>query len=976
MLNVLLTEIGDQFDASVTLMHLPAFKDAGIDTSAIGGQKKDSSVTPLGSASKLYPLANEKPKQFFRLVNEDVSRMRAHFDKLERNIRLTPSVRQNPVLRLLRHHWSWRWAELASIIDMVNGANSTSDRSHFLDHFFPGLFRRVLEPIGDTEYLLVVGPAFNRDHHSDKKIQILGDGLEKFHGLLREAGPEPIYDHGRYFQFAHDRFGLPSGDLDRKAEELAATLATCLFSNINPDAKFHSNDLRHLLHFITTFAQSDGDRRDNIGSGLRYVYNRRSVPSPNSEIGEIVLGSDVQGSEITCNGSVANASEFGIFTQLSPEIDRTLSQSIIASCGRTNSMRSLRQLEDLAFLRYRLSGSYTRSRDELTSIEQKLVGSAEDDLERMKESIARRILGVSLTSTNATAAVLHRYHHESRSLLSEGVYRSEDRYDSANHGKTRADVDSWLVKIGGDPALRSKSLAYYVVDHDEAIIFDPVVKGVGLHSGAQGIECIQPPSELALPHGRSIIAAPVRVHGRLWGVLELASEAPQVFSVCDAEFVEKVCHMAGYYYHESLLLETLGNMIGSKDHDLSDFFATLPRKLSRLFLCDAVSVWRQDEIDTEKFSCRGAIGRDDFPPFSNEATLSEVMTDAKRSIAMQMIERSEVWQAGVIGVRPFDGDWLKKDHTRCLVQNGFKYIALIPFVGATDETNGFISLYSKSAPFGDGWKGWAQFIAAYLSAVLGGIHDKVERESAIRRETFHSIANSIQSAISARDNIKHFIQRLPPSMKKNTANLEKWVADLDKHTWDIEQTIEEASLEERDLHGGSDDGSSSLATNLWDEFSACFISRRREMQDSMGLSITHGTIDKNIWLKMKADDLRNIFGNLQANVAKYSSEWTAVQCEFSEQSYSFRLVIKNIGPKSGVVYDERSTIFDRGVRGPYAVTSKISGTGEGLHTVARLCNKYGIQYDYRPEQIKSSDSIERHVFTLDFPKRLIKHAAS
>ena len=977
MLDVLLTEIGDQFDASVTLMHLPTLISAGTDATAVGEQKMENLVVPVDRATVQYHFASEDPKRFFHLVNENVAAMRRHFDTLERNIRLTPSVRQNPVLRLLRHHWSWRWAELASIVTSVISENIASDRSPFLDYFFPDLFRRVHKPVGGTDYLLVVGPVFNRDHDSAKKIKILNAGLEKFHKSLREAGPQPIYDHGRYFQFAHDRFGVPSGALDRKAEKIAATLATCLRSNINPNAKFHSNDLRHLLHFITTFAQTNCNLSDVFGNGLRYVYNRRSIPSPKSENGEIVLGSVVKGSKIICNGSVASIGELGVFAQLGPENDNTLSQRMIASCGRTNSMRSLRQLEDLAFLRYRLSGSYTRSGDELASIERNYASSAEGDLDRMKTSIVRRILGVSLTSTNASAAVLHRYHHESRSLHPEGFYNRGDRYDSVNYGNNRADVEAWLVAIGADPELRSKSLAYYVVDNDEAVIFDPIMKGVGLHTGTQGIECIQPPSKLTLPQGQCIIAAPVRVHGRLWGVLELASENPQVFSVCDAEFVEKVCHMAGYYYHESLLLETVGSMIGTEDQGVSDYFASLPRKLSRLFLCDAVTVWRQDELDSEKFSCRGAAGREDFAYFSDEALMSEVLTDARRSIAMQTIESGEVWQTGTIGIPPFAGDWLKKDHTRELERSGFKYIALIPIVGASDETNAFISLYSKSAPFGDGWKAWAQFIAAYLSAVLGGIHDKVERESAIRRETFHTIANSIRSAISARDNIKRFIEKLPHSVKENATNLEKWLADLDKHTWDIEQTIDEASFEELATHElGSSDGHSAPAANLWDEFSACFISRRKEMQESKGLTITHGTIDRNIWLKVKADDLRNILANLQANVAKYSSEWTAVQCEFLEKRYSFRLVIKNVGPRSGVSFDARSTIFDRGVRGPYAVAAKISGTGEGLHTVARICNKYGIQYEYRPEPVKSSDSIERHAFSLDFPKRLIKQGTS
>jgi len=923
-------------------------------------------------------MANIDPFWVLDELRRDLQNWRPIFDKLQPMFFFTRPARSEPVLRLLRDHWTWRWLEILALLDATWHPNEST--LSIYNKFADNVWLVRLVPLVDDKILLV-GPIKNKDLPAQTSTELISTFIEKYSRTLVRPYPA-LYRSDRYEQFFYDRPSIYSFDLSERVDILVYAYRTAT-SLIWP--RGHGVD-----HFdITACTELSYCIADVVLNPLATLFKLALreislsffyplyIRINKSAIRRLrcIVGHEGP-ARLQFDEVIPSKPPLAIFTSetttfkhegLQRAFNSFLNRHFEEGTRRRRTAQSQRMLEELLLLRYRMADNFG-----ILASDQ---GANNEFNENLESILGRRIARAAAEMCHADGAVIYRLDHLQGVLYSMGAYLD----DPSSPVLTRDDY-KWMEQAAHVPGDREKSVAYAAARDNCCICYNENVDFAPLARMKTTI--LNPPKYSSIPSGRSLVAIPIRVFGRLWGVCEVVSNRTNSFSYAQIEWLEKIADLIGPYYHEQVMINSLYHIAAPPSwpsHGPAQF-DELARQIAGIFLCDTACVWLRDLFNTDQFTCVGFTGRPDLEVRRSEGRPSPTFTrNSPNSVGQDAIMRRLIWVSGRLGEPPFSGLWLDKEHTRSLQQLNYKHIAILPIYDLEANAIAVATIYSKDLPFLSNWEYWAKYISSYLGAMITRVHNVKEIELQDRRLVAHEIINAASTIKESIENISQSAKSI--SELGRLTSFRNWVSDIRKHTADIDEIISGWATSDTSKPSKRSNvmmlarAKERLRTevvpelNFREEFRACISPLHRQLRrKKLEYDIEYG--GAGLFLRMHPDDLRKILNNLIQNAIKYAPQGARIHCVVQPQSFSVRFSISNPGP----VMEKGETLraFDLGFRG--SNSGSVRGTGVGLYVVRRLCELYEIAVSYDPRAEDSrvgQPPVAEHRISLDFPAKIV-----
>ncbi len=193
-----------------------------------------------------------------------------------------------------------------------------------------------------------------------------------------------------------------------------------------------------------------------------------------------------------------------------------------------------------------------------------MMHSAKENSRTSEESriqVANRIARAAIELCNASTGVVYGYNHESEALFPMGTY-------SSRFAPRRYSIEDYRWMSDLDEESRFNSVSYTAAREKTAVIYGADTEFAPLRTHHSQVP---PPNEMGMPPGKALIAVPIVVLGRLWGVLEVASPKRQCLSAdrCSRPW-EKLSEVIGPYYHEQTMMSRLYEMSNASPGEAPD----------------------------------------------------------------------------------------------------------------------------------------------------------------------------------------------------------------------------------------------------------------------------------------------------------------------------------------------------------------------------------------------------------------------
>lgn len=934
----------------------------------------------IWSFQQFISLSNADPLRLLVELNENPSRWRDVLNDLQSKLYLTRPSRAEPIVRLLRDHWTWRWVEALAHLDTALKELVADSKIAFYESFSKDVWLCDITPAGRDE-LLLIGPVKDKKLSAQLAAEAMSSFVHKYYQTLTSPGFSELHPVARYEQFFYDRPSIYAADLRARLDTLALALelvktvvwprghevdhfditactelAYCISDFINNPLIDALGDIVHqfsISYFYPLYLQSLKKRVRRLTCSIS--PRRISHLDFDAPALEAASGLTFRSEAFVSDGSEASG----------PLLSKYVNQLFEEGARRRRTVQSQRMLEELLLLRYKLADSF----GVLTAAET----SRRKTGEQLEVTLGKRIARVAAEMCHAEVAVIYRYDHLTGKLHSVGAHLDNPS------GLTLGREDyNWMEEAGLRKDSREKSVSYTAADLNRCVAYNDSNDFAPLVHTIETM--LQPPRSSEVPAGKALVALPIRVFGRLWGVFEVVSKQSNAFSHPQMEWLEKVADLIGPYYHEQFMINSLYHI--AAPHQLKsegpEQFDELAQHVAGMFLCDTACLWLRDLFNSNLFRCVGFTGRGDLQELRQlQLPLPMFETSNRHSVAGSAIVNKSIWVFGRLGDSPFDGPWLDKEHTRSLLALKYKHIAVLPIYDVEGNATAVVSIYSKDRPFLENWENWARYIGNYMGAVISRVHNAREVEIQDRRLVAHEIVNAASTIKASTSNLFDAIRRLPHRSRQYRL----WISDIQKHTNDIDEIVSGwASADVTKLSRRSNAHLLARARERFQTISTPELNFRHEFQACV--SPLHRTLRKNrlrytIWylksglfLRMHPEDLRKILNNLLQNAIKYTPPYNVIECSFEQKKHSVSFSISNVGPRleSGEVW----RAFDLGFRGENA--RKKRGTGVGLYVVHRLCDLYGISATYEDsaeEPLEGNSELSKHVITLDFPAKIV-----
>ncbi len=168
-----------------------------------------------------------------------------------------------------------------------------------------------------------------------------------------------------------------------------------------------------------------------------------------------------------------------------------------------------------------------------------------------------------------------------------------------------------------EPRDRWNSISYRALHSLEL----EVVRDWDGRSGLAGIWELGPDNPIAA-RGRTGVAAPIKVFGRAWGVIEMAGFTPYQFDHIDPIWLKEVSALVGERFHNVGMLAQISSLnhaiLWKRGGDApsgsySDLMDTICERVARVFLADGAALWLEDDLWPGQFELQGLFGVIDDP---------------------------------------------------------------------------------------------------------------------------------------------------------------------------------------------------------------------------------------------------------------------------------------------------------------------------------------------------------------------------
>lgn len=581
----------------------------------------------------------------------------------------------------------------------------------------------------------------------------------------------------------------------------------------------------------------------------------------------------------------------------------------------------------------------------------------------------------------ADVATLFQYAYSSNRLETKGSFQ-QGLTDEEERIWAEAMAEA-IQNAADDPHVRPRSIVYRCIDNHKTCftrMYDPLTGD----ARPEKTDTLLPPLN-GLRSARSAIAAPILIHGRPWGVLEVLSFRPFGFRWDNTRFIEGLADILSLFFYYQWLLEHLHglNQVAVTDKlDLPEKYSQICKNLSEIFLSHGACLWLPGPEG--RFFWKGCHNGPDLNPlldggrntisFSADKAPDELLRVFQRN-------RETPWWRGGIDAPALTGSWFPGSVLGHLKAKGIRRISIIPVRSDTvDRKVAMVFLFDRiEQDHKDDWHHLVGFATRYVALLLEAVHARQDLERQYRNVLVHEIKQQVGVMRGKAFNINGLVRDFLPAME-DRHRLSLYVDDLAAYSRDLEEMLTSLGESDQPLGFASTKKWMRDARNVMQEEVIQSINFRDEVYRAFngmgkdrrkkGLYFDYDCPPEHqgILLAMHGKNLREVLGNLCNNAVKYADPHSAIQASLVANKYSIDFLLTNKG--QCLADGEADRIFRAGFRGSYAIQSGESGHGMGLAIIKAICALYGIELSYE-SKLQSRTGLCLHCFTLTIPLHLV-----
>ena len=334
-------------------------------------------------------------------------------------------------------------------------------------------------------------------------------------------------------------------------------------------------------------------------------------------------------------------------------------------------------------------------------------------------------------------------------------------------GQTREFLEAKFYDIAGEPAERSRSMSYRVMqtgepeacfslDHRTGAAIPPDLTMLSLPDG--------------LPQIVSQNSAPINVFGRPWGAISVGGLRPFQFSSSAATTLSDLAsfYSSFIFYHWMLAnIDGMNSLVVDPKLSRGAKYEGLCAHVCNLLLADSASIWTAHVVEEDRFDLVAWTNRPDL-----DRILAELNLDRKTVVdnyysetgdiqsswpfffdlakgdrcpgAAEVARHEQPWIQGTLHQGLFSNDWFDREHTRGLAESDFNTICIVP-VRAAGTLRGFITLLNRTSRLYE--EHWRE-VMRIISEEIGLMIQSIEIQTTLQQNLFRPLRHEVRPAVS------------------------------------------------------------------------------------------------------------------------------------------------------------------------------------------------------------------------------------
>lgn len=626
-----------------------------------------------------------------------------------------------------------------------------------------------------------------------------------------------------------------------------------------------------------------------------------------------------------------------------------------------------------------------------------------DPLKEICDNICREIVSF-LTADHCT---IYQYEYDSEKLVVEGSY---SRINKNELQQMYIEIE----KLGSDSDRAKKSIVYRCLHDGQAHFCRSVIK---LTDGSYEFDPEDENILIAPDLGiRSAVAAPLQIHGRILGVIEVGGFSPYQFRWENMQAISRIDEIVTPLLYETLIFHSVKELtritLSTEKNDEKKYMDICER-LRSLFMAYTAVLWLPNPYETNLFYPVGwTRNRDDLASKIKDIDQVSYDRNEQDSLYCRAFRNDCKKPIGTINIpdENLPDIWFDyKEYRKWLKEKGIEDVSIIPVYGSNkfDRTSQdtpllIISFYFKNRGEGlqSAWTPEINFMANQVALLVEALMSQREMENALGNVISHDLKQNINNILSRADDIYEFVQENSsrefiekkyigkPGLR---APLSKAFLDIRSYGNNLEYLLKKFEdpnifrttahlmpkisplhyLVLKEVENTTLSGKTIPEIRISGTLISLLVAKRRELNER-GLRYDIDDVDRNLMIRILPEHLERIFSNLVENALKYALPKTIITITTEEKPENnlIRIKISNYARRLEQPKIEKYTIFKQGYQGSNVLKGSTKGKGIGLYIVRIYCEAYEGSIKLRLEEENPSENTALFTFEITFPRKI------
>lgn len=599
-------------------------------------------------------------------------------------------------------------------------------------------------------------------------------------------------------------------------------------------------------------------------------------------------------------------------------------------------------------------------------------------------AIFKRIASEIAQLLSADQCDIYRYNSEEEILEIAGYFPEEKDIDPVREA---------MRTIGKNREKRKRSISYRTLDDKEPHFCRAAVKQNGKFK-------FEPETEEffvdSVFKDHSVIAVPLMVTGRVFGVLEISGFSSFQFNWENRQFLRRIGDVISPLVYEILIFHSLSmltqTVLEFKKPEVEKYHQ-ICEKMRELFMAYTAVLWQPDRENSSHYVPIGwSSKRSDLYKFTDSK--EKTFFDIKDSGCLYRLASKDNTGSAPLTIniddKLNDETWDRnKPHRQWLKTEKIKDVTHL-VINISQENMLILTLYYHR--IGEGlnkpWFQVTEFISHHTALLLEALMSQKKWEQEVRNIIHHELKQKVGVILNRTNDVYNFLGKHAPrgitklfmGVPGAKSRFDLVFQDINSYSKSLSDllyillnpdTFEQLrrspahplhfiALKQKKL---LESNKKKVSVNLKLMFNEVFMNTW-EIRQRKELSYTYVGPENGPFLFIEQDHLGTILNNLVDNAVKYAVSKTSIGAQISITDYSLEFRLSNYA--EAIEDYEEYSIFNENVRGSNA-KEKI-GQGQGLYLARLFCEIWGGELAL---EIDRHSNYPLFTFLISFPKQIL-----